>query len=108
MGRENLLFESQLPFTSFRHMETLAFLLTVNLKSSITLSAARCAHPASNTSILTVKEGLCVETTWVRRGRVYLVRNVEGSLDESRDERLIEFEVGVETVEVEDEGFEVE
>ena len=57
-------FESQLPFTTFRPTETLAFLFTGNLKSSTTPSAARWAHPASNTSILTVKEGVRVAITW--------------------------------------------
>ena len=36
------------------------------------------------------------------------VRGVVQSLDEGRDEGLIEFEVGREAAEVEDEGFEVE
>ena len=36
-----------------------------------------------------------------------VVRGVEGSLDEGREEGLIEFEMGGEAVEVEDERFEV-
>ena len=37
--------------------------VTGNPKSSATPSAARCAHPASNTLILTVEEGLRVAIT---------------------------------------------
>ena len=86
------LFESQLPFTSFRPTEALAFLQTGPPKSSTRPSAARWAHPASNTLILTIEGGL----------RAAIPRD-RGILEEGRDGGLIEFEVEGEAVEVEDE-----
>jgi hypothetical protein len=80
-----------LNFLSLRPTETLAFLLTGNLKSSTTPSAARWAHPASNTSIITMEGGLCVA---VARRRSVPCPRVDGSLEKGREGGLIEFEVG--------------
>ena len=85
------------PFMSFRPTETLAFLLTGNLKSSTTPSAICYASPASNTLILTVEGGLCAEMTTRSLCRPRCRGKFEGW-----------FEVGGEAVEEEDEGFEVE